>query len=562
MFKELQVFPLRTQKLPSLAYSKEELEQQFKEQARLNRFLRKAQPFQFESIPHDVFDVLKTDLTQPTLQKKTAKTLSLFPVPQISIEKEQPPNTVVNSELTFDIDEYRAKRRRLLEPSPPPRPQEQVQTNGNGDISQQQQETSPTVAQPQQQTPPPAPTSTTVTVTKETTHTAPIDTTNKDMDSWYPQTDVLSTPTYTYPVSWVPLIPTSHQIAYCEQQSRINSALPSQYFLAYNKILEHFDYPLNRDVSIEEETLNEHWNSSEKLKLLKGVIDRFTNEDMCIAVLTADNDGEGVLSDLLENSGYETSRICNVITDDVESEDDTMYGVVFYTDKSKVGVEFDNGVDVAFIMDPRILRDNTKKNITTLCARHDNSMPAPVCYLVTMGSVEERALKWILKDSTRSMTEKDIMNAMVNHGQGPLDPGGANVFVLANLLSWLEKKSKLDYTYRSRRELPGSTLIEPVGVEEQPSTTTTEPTATTTTTTTEEEEEEEQTTTTTLVPVDTTTTSRAAAPEDGEINSDMDVSSEEGNEDDLSDYIKAHIGKVRRLHSSKCHAHVPCVFFS
>jgi hypothetical protein len=556
MFKELQVFPLRTQKLPSLAYSKEELEQQFKEQARLNRFLRKAQPFQFESIPHNVFDVLKNDPTQPTLQNKTAKTLSLFPVPQISIEREQSHNTVVNSELTFDIDEYRAKRRRLLEPSP----QDQVQTNGNGATSQQlQQQTSPTAAQPQQQpletpaavsqqTPPPAPTNTTATVTKETTHTTPINTTNKDMDSWYPQNDVLSTPTYTYPVSWVPLIPTSHQIAYCEQQSRINSTLPSQYLLAYNKVLEHLNYPLNRDVSIEEETLNEYWNSSEKLKLLKGMIDRFTNEDMCIAVLTADNDGEGVLSDLLENSGHETSRICNVITDDVESDDDTMYGVVFYTDKSKVGVEFDNGVDVAFIMDPRILRDNTKKNITTLCARHDNSMPAPVCYLVTMGSVEERALKWILKDSTRSMTEKDIMNAMVNHGQWPLDPGGANASVLANLLSWLEKKSKLNYTYRSRRELPGSTLVEPVGVEEQPSITTTEPNATTTTTT---EEEEEQTTTTTPVPVDSTTTLIAATSEDGEIDSDMDVSSEDGNEDDLSDYIKAHIDEVRRIHSRK-----------
>ncbi|KAG0172130.1 hypothetical protein DFQ28_004281 [Apophysomyces sp. BC1034] len=222
----------------------------------------------------------------------------------------------------------------------------------------------------------------------------------------------ISSPSFSLPPQWVPVCATKLQIEQCDKTGEEARQIPEDLLKPYfERVVDILDHPLSGNADEYGVTVADKWNGSGKTIFLKRLFDTLQtkNIDITIAIITFEMDTENLLFDMIRRYGFRCQRMGAVLDETWKAE----YGVFVRTQKIQPDtgqLAFSPKADLIFALDIRVLPTHPVFN--KICGAHSNQQP--VVWLVTLGSLEERAARdersktawWVSDSEYRQLVRK------------------------------------------------------------------------------------------------------------------------------------------------------------
>ncbi|KAG1217186.1 hypothetical protein G6F35_009385 [Rhizopus arrhizus] len=263
---------------------------------------------------------------------------------------------------------------------------------------------------------------------------------------------------YEYLPQMVPIFATAEQAEECDKIAAAAKRTEATFYLSdFRKSIDCLNFTL----SDYDNHAKDVWKISGKLQFLKEFLDHLKNEDLVIMVLTEGMNEETCMYDFIrEDLGFACTRIGNVFDDEWDGE----YGVFIKTKKSEENLRLSESglfkplADLVLCMDITIESDLR----TFLSLKRNDTEKPHVLWLVTIGSLEERAFKFLRESKlTFSKCGERSKTLLLEDNQWPVRSDKEsmmnNRLAALNLASWLiDYKGAFEYQYRSTIQLPHS----------------------------------------------------------------------------------------------------------
>lgn len=265
---------------------------------------------------------------------------------------------------------------------------------------------------------------------------------------------------YGYEPEMIPIFATLDQQDQCEKVTRASQMTMGS--SNFDKPINVLNFSSNLELSVEK-----LWTQSGKLMFLKSLLKGLLGKDVIVLLVAHDLGEEETLVNLLgEDLKLDCVRMNYLLADDWNGEYGVFVKTMLKVDQSKEsakrGNDFSRSADLIICMDIRINRNNelfgkiTKRN-------NETTIPSPVTWLVTLGSVEQRVFEYLKKNDTQYSGSKtpDLKELLRMADDWPVDETKStaelNAMVAENVQAWLLSPGKIgSYQYRSIVQLPKS----------------------------------------------------------------------------------------------------------
>lgn len=273
-------------------------------------------------------------------------------------------------------------------------------------------------------------------------------------------------PVYTFPKKLIPVYPTIKQRLECD---RTVVAARAKTNLFFNMHFEKSISALTLPSSDMDYTPEEQWRVSGKMMILNHLLRSLLGKDIILLIVVKDMGEEEMLIESIKETFKLDCVRMNYALENWEGE----YGVFIKTkdqvDQQRGTAErssrFEPVADFIISLD---IRAKSNEALSKKISKRNSTNPPPIANLITLGSVEERAFKYLEEHNMLLSDAKsdEFKNLMREDNDWPEWDNGAtttveelNVMVAENIKSWLLsiKRKEANYQYRSFTRLPRST---------------------------------------------------------------------------------------------------------
>lgn len=307
------------------------------------------------------------------------------------------------------------------------------------------------------------------------TETAPTETSTEGpatrTDHWYSD-DMITTNTsynlaskiYAYKPQMIPIFPTETQQKLCDKVAESSKVIKSNaiFNVSIEKTIDILNFPSSNFDTLSEEQLNQ----SGKTMFLKNLFQSLSGMDLVVLLVGKDLTEEEALMHLAASTlKLDCVRINYLLDDGWNGEYGLFVKTVSEVNQNKGtaerGSKFSRSADFIICMDIRTSKDNSL--FGKIMKRGTTDVLAPVSWLVSVGSVEERAFNFLVEHNIPYSGRKsdDLKEVMTKDNDwqhdGALSVENMNSIVADNVKYWLaDVKSRDQYQYRSTTHLPRS----------------------------------------------------------------------------------------------------------
>ncbi|GAA5795771.1 hypothetical protein HPULCUR_001133 [Helicostylum pulchrum] len=307
------------------------------------------------------------------------------------------------------------------------------------------------------------------TASKETTTEEP----TTHTDHWYGDDMIttnalynLTSKIFAYKPQMIPIFPTETQQKLCDKAAESSKVTKSNalFNVSIEKMMDILNFPSSGLDTMSEE----QWNQSGKTMFIKNLLQSLSGMDLVLLLVGKDlTEEEALLNMAASILKLDCVRI-NYLLDDGWSGE---YGVFVKTagevnqnkGTAERGGKFSRSADFIICMDIRTSKDNSL--FGKIMKRGTTNVLAPVSWLVSVGSVEERAFNFLAERNIPYSGRKsdDLKEVMIQDNDWQHDSAlsleNMNSMVADNVKYWLTNiKSRDQYQYRSTIHLPRSYL--------------------------------------------------------------------------------------------------------
>ncbi|KAI8062978.1 hypothetical protein BDF21DRAFT_496890 [Thamnidium elegans] len=292
-------------------------------------------------------------------------------------------------------------------------------------------------------------------------------------DQWYSD-DMITTNTlynhtskiFAFKPQMIPIFPTETQQKLCDKVTA--SSNPTKNNAVFNVNVEKMMDILNFPSSGLDTISEEQWNQSGKTMFIHSLLQNLSGMDLVLLLVGNDlTEEEALLNMVASTLKLDCVRINYLLDDGWNGE----YGVIVKTmgkvDQNKGtaerGGKFSCSADFIICMDIRLRKDNSL--FEKIMKRGTTDVLAPISWLVSVGSVEERAFHFLAERNIPYSNRKsdDLKEVMGQDNDWQHDSAfnvqKMNKMVADNVKYWLtDVKSRNQYQYRSTVHLPKSYL--------------------------------------------------------------------------------------------------------